>query len=138
MMRRPVCASLVLFIAALCLSPAARAADVFVRFKVLEPAGEKFTISAGGWRHADPWYLPSASVEAAGGQWSPWLDVSKWPWHGKMRRAGGVAEWPAMSAAVSRVGGDGKPIAGSTLEVQLADKADEGAVVHRFTEKSGS
>src|SRR3954447_22241800 len=80
-----------------------QAAEVFVRFKVVQPADGKFRVQVGGYRHEDPWYLPSGEVEASAGQWSPWFDASKWPLHGKLDRAGGVAEWPTMTAAVSCV-----------------------------------
>ena len=49
-----------------------RAAEVFVRCKVVEPAGEKFRVTVGGYIHVDNWSLPSQTLSAAGGQWSPW------------------------------------------------------------------
>ena len=36
----------------------ARAADVFVRFRVIEPPGEKFRVAMGGFIHVENWYLP--------------------------------------------------------------------------------
>jgi hypothetical protein len=63
--------------------------------------------------------------------------VSAWPWHGKLDRAGGIAEWPAMRATVSRVG-EGPAVKGATLDVQLAERAEEASVVHSFTERTGS
>jgi hypothetical protein len=125
---------------------AARAADVFVRFKVLEPPGERFRVSAGGFIHVPNWSLPGESVEVAGGQWSRWLDLRKWPLHGRLDREGGLAEWPAMKLTLNRMDGD-KPIRGgshdrqeclSSVEVQLADKPDAESVVISFREKGGS
>jgi hypothetical protein len=129
---RKLCAVLLLLVAT-----SACPGGVFVRFKVTEPKQGRFTIAAGGFRHEDPWYLPTASVEATDGAWSPWLDASAWPWHGKLTRAGGIAEWPAMRASVTRAG-EGPPIKGCTLDVQLAERGEEAAVVHAFTEKTGS
>src|SRR5688572_13241898 len=75
----------VVFASILPVASPSHAAGVFVRFRVVEPAGPgKFSISAGGFRHSDPWYLPSAKAEADAGQWSEWLDVSGWPWHRRM------------------------------------------------------
>jgi hypothetical protein len=85
------CLSIVLALSAFGLG-AARAADVFVRFKVLEPPGEKFRVNAGGFIHVPNWYLSGESVEVAGGQWSRWLDLRKWPLHGRLDREGGLAE----------------------------------------------
>jgi len=115
----------------------ARAADIFIRFKVTAPNTEKFHVTAGGWRHSDPWYLPSTGADVTGGEWSQWLDLSQWPWHGKMKRSGGIAEWPAMKLSVARVGSTA-PMNGSAFDVQLADKPDENSVVISFTERSAS
>ncbi len=117
--------------------PAALAADVFVRFKVLEPPGEKFRVNAGGFLHVPNWYLPGEAVEVAGGQWSRWLDLRKWPLHGRLDREGGVAEWPAMKLTLNRIG-EGDPIRGCSFEVQLADKPEPESVVISFREKGGS
>jgi hypothetical protein len=134
---------------ALCLAAAcapALAADIHVRFKVLEPPGEKFCVTVGGYRHDgkdDQWYLPREKVEAAGGQWSRWLDLTPWPLHDRVNRSGGVAEWPSMTLTVAPLDAKGKPspaeaATGCRLEVQLADRPDEGAVVISFSEKSES
>ena len=88
------CVSISLVLAVFGLS-AVQAADVFVRFKVLEPPGEKFRVTAGGYIHVANWRLPDQRVEVAGGQWSRWLDLRKWPLHGRLDREGGLAEWPA-------------------------------------------
>jgi len=130
------CVSVALVLVASGLS-AARAADVFVRFKVLEPPGEKFRVTAGGYIHVANWRLPDQRVEVAGAEWSRWLDLRKWPLHGRLDREGGLAEWPAMSLTVGRLG-EGEPIRGCSFEVQLADKPEAESVVISFREKSGS
>ena len=112
-------------------------AGVFARFKVTQPAEGRFKIELGGYSHNDPWQLSTASVDATADAWSAWTDVSAWPWHGKLDRAGGIAEWPAMRATVSRVG-EGPAVKGATLDVQLAERAEEASVVHSFTERTGS
>jgi hypothetical protein len=122
---------LVLFVA----SAPASAADIFVRFKVTEPAGEKFRVVVGGFPHQDPWSFPERTVQVAGGAWSEWVDLRDWKWAGKFNRQGGVAEWPAMRLSVLRAGGDGGGVKQCSLDVQLADRADEAAVVHSFTER---
>ena len=131
-----------LFIAAIVLlvAPFAHGADVFVRFRIAQPADAKFRVHLGGYRHEEPWYLPTAEIEAASGQWSPWFDASKWPLHGRLDRAGGIAEWPTMTAAVSRLDekGAATPLKGATIDAQLADGQGEGSVVHAFTEKTES
>src|SRR5206468_2042784 len=105
-------------LAALLLWPVTAAgADVFIRVKVIEPTGAQFKITFGGHRHAgEPWQFPEPSTQAAGGAWSPWTDLSKWPWHGKIDRVGGVAEWPSMRVGVQRLEPAG-PTHGCTLEV---------------------
>ncbi len=112
-------------------------ADVYVRFRVIEPEGEQFRVIAGGYIHEPNWYLPSQTVEVVGKQWSGWLDLTKWPLHGRLSRSGGVAEWPAMKLTVRRLG-KGEPVAGCVLEVQLADRPDENSVVISFRERSDS
>src|SRR2546423_1720482 len=79
-----------------------RAADVFLRFKVVDPPGERLRATFNGARHEDPWYLPTVTADVKGNQWSDWIDLSKWPWHGKLDRAGGIAEWPCARISVAR------------------------------------
>lgn len=125
-----------LFVAALRSPIAATAAEVFVRLRVIEPPGESFRVAAGGHIHVVPWYPPSKSLSVEGGKWSEWIDLRDWPLHGRLDREGGLAEWPTMKLRLSR--GDGKPIQGCKLEVQLADQADPQSVVISFTESSAS
>ena len=114
-----------------------RAADVFVRLKIVEPPAGKFRVTLGGFIHVENWYLPTQTVDVEGGRQSPWIDLRKWPLHGRLEREGGLAEWPVMKVSLARPGGN-EPVRGCALEVQLADKPDEQAVVLEFTERSGS
>jgi hypothetical protein len=115
---------------------AAQAAEVFARLKVVEPAGKKFRVTTGGHIHVENWYLPETRLEVAGGQWSAWIDMTKWPLHGRLDRSGGVAEWPSMRLQLQRLDDEG-PIRGCTLAVELADRPDPQAVVIAFQEKGG-
>ncbi len=117
----------------------AQTAEIFVRARVLEPAGEKFLLLTGGHLHkGDPiWYLPQEKKEVVGNQWSDWFDLRRWDLHGRMNRVGGLAEWPSMKLTVRRADKQ-EPIRGCLLEVQLADRPDPQAVVISFRERSGS
>ncbi len=123
--------------AVLLLMAASAPGGVFVRSKVIHPAQGRFTINLSGFRHEEPWHLPSASTQADAGAWSAWVDVSAWPWHGKLKRAGGVAEWPAMKLTLAPLG-EGAAVKGAAFEVQLAERPEEPDVVHTFSEKTGS
>jgi hypothetical protein len=114
---------------------------VFIRVQVLDPQrGPQITLLARGHRHLGPnWYLPERSVEIPGEGWSEWIDLSDWPWHAKMSRAGGVAEWCSVRLSLDRAkGGEELPKGGCALRVQVADAPSENAIVHDFTEKSES
>lgn len=126
-----------LLIMAAAMSGNARASAVFARLKVMEPAVGEVQLKVGGFIHNDPWYLPTSTIAAQAGQWSGWLDVSKWPLHGRLDRSGGIAEWPAMRVKVS-VKGQREPLHGCKLSVELADAPSEKAVVHSFSESSES
>lgn len=114
----------------------ALAAEVFVRTRVLEPAGERFDIVTGGFRHDGPqqWHLPSEKVSVSGTGWSGWIDVGKHGLHGRRDRSGGIAEWPAMKLTVQGTAA----AAGVRLQVQLADRPADDAVVVDIAESSGS
>jgi hypothetical protein len=119
-----------------CAGSRACAADVYLRFKVVQPAGDRFRASIGGFRHADPWYFPDVVATVAAGAWSDWIDLSKWKWHGRLDRVGGIAEWPAVKITISRSGSDER-VRGCALAVELNDRPD-GAAVLSFTEKGES
>ncbi len=114
----------------------AAAAEIFVRARVLAPVGESFTITTGGHRHDGPaeWYLPARPLTVKADQWSDWCDVGSFKPHGRLDRVGGVAEWPSMKLSVS-----GEAAAkGVRLQIQLADRPADDAVVIDVTESSGS
>lgn len=128
---------ILLLIVAVAASGSGRAAEVFARFKVVEPAAGEVQLAVGGYIHQEPWYLPNVKLHAASGEWSEWLDASHWPLHGRLDRAGGIAEWPAMRVTVA-IKGQRKPLGGCRLSVELADAPSEKAVVHSFSESSES
>jgi hypothetical protein len=115
----------------------AGAADIFLRCRIVKPAGARFRVSVGGYRHTSPWTFPDIAREVSGADWSAWLDLSPWPWHGRLDRAGGVAEWPTLKLSIARIGSE-EPIQGCEIEVQLADKPDGEHVVLSFREPSGA
>jgi hypothetical protein len=127
---------MILIVWTACCAPA-RAAEVFLRLKVVQPAEGSFSAEVSGYRHEDPWYLPTIQVQTTGGTWSGWIDLSKWPLHGRLDRAGGIAEWPSLRVTIARTG-DKPAIQTGAVAVQIADRADENAIVHAFTESSGS
>lgn len=111
---------------------------VFIRFKVNAPAGNKFSVVTGGFIHSgEPWVLPNTTTAVAVGAWSEWVDLSKYPWHEKMNRSGGVAEYPSIKMTVTNAE-TGAPANGCAVSVQLADRPDEKSAVVSFEEKSRS
>ncbi|MCL2330430.1 MAG: hypothetical protein FWC56_03910, partial [Phycisphaerae bacterium] len=107
---------------------------VFLRLKIIKPAGQEFRVELGGKRHYEPWNLKNRDFRLRSGQWSDWQDLSDMNWHGRGSRSGGVAEWPAMSILLN--GGETK--GGCEVQVQLADGPNEKAIVHSFTEKGAA
>src|SRR2546423_15502511 len=104
-------AILAIFLAVAQAATAARGADVFIRVKVVEPAAEHFRITVTGSRHEDPWYLPTATADVAtSNTWSEWIDLRKWPLHGRLDRAGGIAAGPSGRVTIARVRAE-QPIA---------------------------
>lgn len=111
----------------------------FIRFKVIKPTSQNLKVVINGYRHeSDPWnFSPIEKDAAAGNHWSEWIDLSKWDWHGKVFRSGGIAEYPSISLTVADTA-TGRRVEGCKFEVQLADSpADEGVVI-TFSEQSGS
>ncbi|GMU23460.1 MAG: hypothetical protein AMXMBFR13_35380 [Phycisphaerae bacterium] len=115
-----------------------RAAEVFIRFRLTEPSGERFRVRVGGHCHHGPNWFPSGkSAEVKGDAWSDWIDLRDWPLHERAQRVGGLAEWPSLKLSVSRLS-EGEEIAGCAFEVQLADAPAEDKVVISFSERSAS
>ena len=116
-------------------------ADTFVRFRVTDPGEAPFAVNLAGNIHKAPWYLPKARFPEGKGEWfgageySPWVHVSEWAgeaMHGRMSRAGGVAEFPFVTVrfemeAMPEVVG---------VEIELADRADANAVRKRWREEA--
>ena len=77
-------------------------ADVYARFKIIKLEKGTYSLVTGGHRHtANPsWYLPSEKLVVTAEQWSAWIDMTKWPLHGRQNREGGKAEWPSMKVSV--------------------------------------
>ncbi|MGI8470492.1 MAG: hypothetical protein ACR2N3_18795 [Pyrinomonadaceae bacterium] len=111
--------------------------NIFIRFKILKPAAEKMRVDIGGFRHEDPWYFPNISVDAAGGAWSEWIDLSGWKWHGRLNRSGGIAEWNSVKLNVIDLAAN-QAVKGCSLDVQLSDAPDEKSAVVSFNEPSAS
>jgi hypothetical protein len=116
---------------------------VFVRFRLTEPAGQTYYVRVGGYIHNAPWYLPGAvhpagaDVDAgkriATGAFTPWFDLKTHAGprlHGRLDRAGGVAEFPNVTAEFVA----GGPAPRLSTEIELATAADEKAVVKRWRE----
>jgi len=121
---------------------------VFVRFRMLEPEATTYFVRLGGYIHRSPWYLPRATVPAGAdrdqskrlpsGEFSSWLDLKKHAGarlHGRLYRAGGVAEFPNVTADfVTSTANDSRKVV-----IELATEPNDGAVVKRFEESfSGS
>ena len=102
-----------------------------------EPVGAKLRVTAGGFRHTNPWYFPNVNADVTGGEWSEWIDLSKWEWNARTDRAGGIAEWSSMKLSVIRAD-SGAVVNDCIFDVQLADQPNEKGIVINFTEKSAS
>ena len=120
-----------------------RVPGLYVRFKLSQPGETKYYVRLGGFIHNSPWSLPGAVVPAgadaqaanrtAAGEFTPWFDLGKHAGdrlHGRMSRAGGVAELPNVTADfITERQSDGR-----TVLIELATAADEKQVVRRFRE----
>src|SRR5262245_31277159 len=132
-----------LVLGAIILSSASPGGGVFVRFKLLEPTDTSYYVRIGGYIHIDPWRLPSMVFPAGAdtdrsrrvdsGIFTEWFDVGKYggiKLHGQLNRAGGVAEFPNITADfVTSANSPARKIV-----VELATAPSEGAVVKRFEE----
>ena len=119
------------------------AAGVWVRFRMLEPKGAAYYVRLGGYIHNDPWYLPQAvwpdkadkdtAARVASGEWTPWFDLAQHAGkrlHGRLMRAGGVAEFPNVTADFLA----DPPADRRRVVIELATESDAKAVVKRFEE----
>ncbi|MBV9867662.1 MAG: hypothetical protein JO316_20110 [Abitibacteriaceae bacterium] len=136
-----ICSLVLVTLGMACGAPAL-AADIFLRCKVHQPGPplgpqERLRVTVTGYQHADPWYLPALTTEVNSGIWSQWLDLSQWPWHERLDREGGIAEWPSLKLSVTHADSN-QPVNGCSLDVELADKPDDEHAVISFTENSAS
>jgi len=120
-----------------------RAGDVFVRFKMLEPPGSTYYVRLGGYIHKSPWYLPKAvwpdradkdkTRRVPAGQFTPWLNFSRHAgkrFHGRLRRAGGVAELPNVTVDFLAETPDDK----RKVVIEIATAPNDRAVVKTLRE----
>src|SRR3954462_6432581 len=135
--------SLAVLLSFLFLSPAGAADGVFVRFQLVEPPPVPWYVRLGGYIHNDPWHLPDAVWPAgadkdarkriAPGQPSEWFDLGSHAGrklHGRQKRAGGIAEFPNVTAEFIGVSTN-KAV---KVIIELATAPDEAAIVKRFAE----
>jgi hypothetical protein len=107
---------------------------VHVRFRLVEPAGEPWRVDLRVRLHRDPWYSRHVQIPAGRGEsvppgeWSPWAEITDMT-HGRMKRCGGVAEFPCAEAKIL-----GPRAAGRKVEIELAPQAEASRVARRFTE----
>ena len=134
---------LALLLAAISLSGASADTGVFVRFKLLEPTETSYYIQIGSYIHVEPWTLPGAvwpagadrdrAKRVGSGTFTDWFDLGKYAGpklHGQLHRAGGIAEFPNITADF--VTSTDSPT--RKVVIELATAPDERAVVKRFDE----
>jgi hypothetical protein len=134
---------LVLLLVALTLSSASANSGVFVRFKLLEPTETTYYVQIGAYIHVEPWTLPGAvwpagadsdrAKRVGSGAFTEWFDLGKYAGaklHGRLQRAGGVAEFPNITADF--VTSTDSPT--RKVVIELATAPDARAVVKRFDE----
>ncbi|HKX05872.1 MAG TPA: hypothetical protein VJX71_25495, partial [Methylomirabilota bacterium] len=134
---------LVLLLVALTLSSASANSGVFVRFKLLEPTETSYYIQIGGYIHVEPWTLPGAvwpagadrdrTKRVGSGVFTDWFDLGKYAGsklHGQLHRAGGIAEFPNITADfVTSTDSLTRKVV-----IELATEPNARAVVKRFDE----
>ncbi len=126
-----------------CAAGASPAGGCYIRFRLLEPAEARWYVRLGGCIHKPPWHLPTAvrpagadkntAARLAAGAYTPWLDVAAYAgkrFHGRMKRAGGTAEFPNLTVDfITSPPADRRRVA-----AEIATAPDPGAVVKRFAE----
>ena len=119
------------------------AGGVYVRFKLVAPAKGAWYVRLGGYIHKSPWYLPKAtwpagadknkSARTAAGEFTGWMDFAGYAgkrFHGRMNRAGGVAEFPNVTTDFLT----DTPSDKRSVVIEIATKPSSDAVVRRLTE----
>ncbi len=114
-----------------------------MRFKLLEPLETTYYVQIGGYIHIEPWVLPATifpvgadsdgAKRVSGGAFTDWFDVGKYAGtklHGQLNRAGGIAEFPNITA--NFITSANSPT--RKVVIELATAPRESAVVKRFEE----
>jgi len=118
-------------------------AGVFVRFRLLEPGDTSYHIQLGGYIHVPNWYLPKCVIPAGAdkdktqrlepGAFTAWFDLKAHAGaflHQRLNRAGGVSEFPNVTARFVT----DTPAAHRKIVIELADQPNTASVVRRFEE----
>lgn len=116
---------------------------VYVRFQLLEPVNTSWHVRLGGYVHIPNWYIPKATIPAGAdkdetlrlrsGAFTNWFDLKSHAGkllHGRLMRAGGVAEFPNVTVQFLT----SEPAARRRIVIELADQPDVACVVKRFEE----
>jgi len=138
----PVRISLLLFLLATC-SLFSAEDGVFVRFRMLQPGEGHYYVRVGGFVHVANWYLPEAIVPSGAlkkpnlrvtaGEFTEWFDLKAYAGkslHKRHNRAGGVAEFPNITAKFIA----DSPSTNREVEIELATAADPSAVAKKWRE----
>ena len=121
----------------------AQAAGVYVRFRLTLPTEVQYHVRLGGYIHKPNWYLTRAVIPAGAdkdkskrvksGIPTDWFDLKKHfgkALHGRLNRAGGVAEFPNVTAQIIT-----EPSAKRLrLVIELATAPNEASVIKKFEE----
>lgn len=113
----------------------AQSDEVYLRFKVIEPDSNRLRVTLTGYRKKSPWRFPAKRFETVSGRWSRWISLSDWKWHGKLRRSGGVSEFPTLTLRVASLEKK-KKIHGCKFAVEISDRPDGTGFAKSFTEES--
>jgi hypothetical protein len=121
----------------------AQAGGVYVRFKLAQPADTPYHIQLRGYVHVPNWYLPRAVIPAGAnkdktkrlnsGVATKWFDLKAHCGkllHGRMSRAGGVAEFPNVTAQIITESKAKR----FRLVIELATAPNEKSIVKTFDE----
>ncbi|MCM8817028.1 MAG: hypothetical protein NC913_05910 [Candidatus Omnitrophica bacterium] len=108
-----------------------------------EPSNAKYFVKIGGYIHIPNWYIPvayipgdatrDASYWIKAGNFTPWFDLKKHAGnslHGRLNRAGGVAEFPNITAEfITDINAENRKVV-----IELSTFPDEESIVKRFEE----
>jgi len=119
------------------------APGVHVRFKLVEPADTAWHVRLGGHTHRPNWRLPAGTIPPGAdrdktlrippGQFSDWFDLKAHAGkslHGRLNRAGGVAEFPNVTARFVT----DSPAPRRHILIELAERPSARSVVKRMEE----